>query len=357
MDPPEGAESVKRDTPEKRNDYADHSTEHEEFTRYHIEDTNQSTNDVSCNDFQDTNLQQEDLGLSVNKSDVVTITLRIDVLESILESKADDLMKVFKNEPNKDEERLKRCINKELENLKHTLLSLPDRKEESTKQPNQSNDQLVQETSSTNMPSNVELNSDEPSAVTNDDQVTKQSSEHIQHNEGHSQIGTKRPNDFIDVSETPTKVPRISTLTNTSCSSTKSVKKGKIDTRRHKSAPTCDGVDYHILSSNSAHLDKKPTLSNQRPIPTKQSGHEPQHTPTSVTPRRLRQSTLDLTSPKKPREYAKSQQSLTKRQLSRSSKIKAPTPKRSRRSRCSEKEKHLCTICSKPDCGECKNCR
>ena len=348
MDLPEGAESVKRDTPEKKNDYADHSTEHE--------DTSQSTNDVSCNDSQVTNLQHKDLGLTVDKSDVVTITLRIDVLESILESKADDLMKVFKNEHNKDEESLERCINKELENLKCTLLSfIPDRKDESTKQPNQSNDQLVQETSSTNMPSNVKLNSDEPSAVTNDDQVTKQSSEHIQHNEGHSQIGTKRPNDFVDVNETPTKVPRISTPTNTSCSSTKSVKKGKIDTRRHlfvKSAP-----DYHMLSSNSAHLDKKPTLSNERPIPTKQSRHEPQHTPTSVTPRRLRQSTLDLTSPKKPREYAKSQQSLKKRQLSRSSKIKSPTPKRSRRSRCSEKEKHLCTICSKPDCGECKNCR
>jgi hypothetical protein len=34
-----------------------------------------------------------------------------------------------------------------------------------------------------------------------------------------------------------------------------------------------------------------------------------------------------------------------------------PSGKRIRKSRCAEKVKKYCSVCSKPDCGECKNCR
>ena len=57
------------------------------------------------------------------------------------------------------------------------------------------------------------------------------------------------------------------------------------------------------------------------------------------------------------RPISKRSESSPKKESHTASLMEKHCDKKRRRSRCSEKEKHLCPVCSIPDCGECKNCR
>ena len=269
----------------------------------------------------------------------VTLTLNTDLIESMFEFTADDLMKVFQRHSisREEDEKVRVDILFHLSMLKDSLLSAGIKgaiaaavesskpmslksasDKESTsirkgiKRPNPSTDVNLPKSKVKRIKEDPEAGRKELSKSTNQSEALSQ------------KCPLKSANTTQSTTENLKKMPSVVTLKKApSLGDHGAQKKAPLDKPWTNPLTTIDTQGSHIddlydMSGYEASQERK------SPIPRVSPAIKAVRGPTKVR-RKPKQSNKD-------------------------------GKKSVRRSRCSEKEKHLCPICSQPDCGECKNC-
>lgn len=284
----------------------------------------------------------------------VTLTLNTDVLESMFEVTAEDLMKVFQKHSisREEDEKVKVDILFHLNMLKNSLLSA-GREQPIAATVENSKPMSLKSTHKTLQP-NILL---ESSAASDKESTSVRK-------------GIKRPDLSTDVSLPRSKVKKVNRDPEESRKElSKSTKQSEVLLQKHPLKGTC------TTQSTTENLKKMPSVVTLKKAPSlgyhgaqkKASLDKPRTNPlTTMDTQSFHVNDLHELSGHEASQERKSPiprvppaikavrgPNRVRRKLKQSNK---DGKKRVRRSRCSEKEKHLCPICSQPDCGECKNC-